>query len=183
LLVLIFVNKSKEKNMKKVTKVTKKVHFYYGLVMTLFSLLSVSTVQAHHSFSMYDRSKTEVFTGVVTSVNPGAVHLEIFFAPMNEARDGVLRDENGEPQIWSVEMGSAGMVARYGISTTGFSRGTVFSAAMHPSRDGKFSGVLVRDKKNQSILVKCPDRNTPVSERHCDSVDGATSHGEASVPW
>ena len=29
------------------------------------------TSQAHHSFSIFDSSKTRVFTGVVTRVNPG----------------------------------------------------------------------------------------------------------------
>ena len=50
------------------------------------------TAQAHHSFAMYDPDKTYVITGVVVRVDPNPNHLQIFFVPLNEARDQIIRD-------------------------------------------------------------------------------------------
>ena len=60
-------------------------------VVTAVAALNVP-VQAHHSFSIFDTSKTRVFTGVVTRVNPDVNHLQIFFAVMNDERTNVNRD-------------------------------------------------------------------------------------------
>ena len=57
------------------------------------------TAQAHHSFAMYDLNKTYVMTGVVVRVDPNPNHLQIFFVPLNDARDQIIRDKKGEP--WS----------------------------------------------------------------------------------
>src|SRR5688500_8032483 len=62
---------------------------------------------AHHSFAMYDSNQTYVMTGIVTRVDPNPNHLQIFFAPLNEARDQVLKDAKGEPIVWAVEMDTA----------------------------------------------------------------------------
>jgi hypothetical protein len=140
-----------------------------------------SSALAHHSFAMFDRAVIRTFTGVVSQVEPGADHLQIFFAPMNEQRDGVERDEQGMPIVWSLELTGAASVARYGITTTGFPPGTVFSGAFHPARDGAHAGVIYRTRDNQSVLFRCPGRNRPAPGRHCDSVEGATPHGNDSA--
>ena len=59
-----------------------------------------ASMQAHHSFAMYDLGRTYVMTGVVTRVDPNPNHLQLFFAPLNDARDqvepaGHLRTVNG----------------------------------------------------------------------------------------
>ena len=76
------------------------------------ALYAPSGVRAHHSFAMYDLSKTYVMTGVVTRIDPNPNHLQIFFAPLNDARDQVLRDGKGEPIVWALEMAAASVVAR-----------------------------------------------------------------------
>jgi hypothetical protein len=139
--------------------------------------LAAGTALAHHSYAMFDRNAIRVFTGVVSSVEPGADHLQIFFAPMTEQRDGVERDEQGKPVIWSLEMTGAASVAKYGITVAGFAPGTVFSAALSPARDGGHSGFVYRTRDNQSVLFKCPGRARPAPGKHCDSVEGATLHG------
>jgi hypothetical protein len=140
-------------------------------------LLALDTAAAHHSYAMFDRTAIRVFTGVVSSVEPGADHLQIFFAPLTEQRDGVERDEQGNPVIWSLEMTGAASVAKYGITVAGFPPGTVFSAALSPARDGGHSGFVHRTRDNSSVLFKCPGRTRPAPGRHCDSVEGATLHG------
>src|SRR5690606_39160249 len=91
---------------------------------------------AHHSFAMFDGSQVRVFTGVVTRINPDANHLQIFFAPLDDARQTVQRDDAGNPVIWAVEMAGAAQAAQQGISVNGFPPGTIFSIGLHPLRNG-----------------------------------------------
>jgi hypothetical protein len=132
---------------------------------------------AHHSFSMYDETKTHVFTGVVVRVNPDAQHLQIFFAPLNDARDTVLRDAKGEPMIWAVEMEGAARSATDGVTVNAFPRGTVFSIGLHPLRNGMRAG-----GRGKSGLFRCPGKAVPAPGKHCDSVAGATAHGAGVLP-
>lgn len=133
-------------------------------------------VHAHHSFAMYDATKVKVFTGVVTRVDPAPNHLAIFFAPMNEERTNVERDEDGEPIVWSVEMGGSAMMARQGVSVNTYPRGTVFSVAMHPLRNGEPGG------SREGGMFKCPDRTPPEPGMHCDSVEGYEAVGNEPLP-
>ena len=147
----------------------------FGLAVALAMLLAVP-VRAHHSFAMYDMRATQVFTGVVTRVDPAVNHLQIFFAPMNEERKNVERGTDGEPIVWSVEMGGSGQMARQGISVNSFPRGTVFSVGLHPLRNGEAAG------SREGGLFKCPDRTPPAPGMHCDSVAGHTAIGNEPLP-
>jgi hypothetical protein len=148
-----------------------------AVMLSLALAAFANGASAHHSFAMFDRMQTRTFTGVVSSVDPGPDHLQIFFAMMNEQRDGVVRDAEGKPVLWSLELTGAASVAKYGITVTGFPPGTVFSGALHPARDGEPAGVLYRNRDNQGVLFKCPARVRPAVGQHCDSVEGATLHG------
>ena len=150
-----------------------------GPVAVAAAILSLPAA-GHHSFAMYDRDQSIVFTGVVTRIDPDTNHLMIQFAPMNAERNGVVRDDNGEPVIWALEMQAASAVARFGITPTGFPPGTVFSAAIYPDRSGAHSGTQVMGEHSERVLYKCPNRTPPAPGKHCDSVEGATAHGTAA---
>ena len=141
-----------------------------GVALAAAVLLAPS-VQAHHSFAMYDMKAIRVFTGVVTRVDPAANHLQMYFAPMTADRKGVERDAKGEPVIWTVEMGQSGQMAKQGISVNTFPAGTVFSVGLHPLRSGQPAGA------RQGGLFKCPGRTPPAPGKHCDSVAGHTAMG------
>ena len=110
---------------------------------------------AHHSFAVYDAEKTNVFTGVVTRVNPDANHLQIFFAPMNDERKNVQRDADGKPVIWAVEMEGSAQAAAEGISVSSFPPGTIFSVGLHPLRSGEPAG----SRRDTGAVFKCPDED------------------------
>jgi len=148
-----------------------------GVTALAVSLASVAGTQAHHSFAMFDGSRIDVFTGVVVRINPDANHLQIFFAPLNEERTAVVRNDAGDPVIWAVEMGGSAQVAQDGISVNGFPPGTIFSVGLHPLRNGQSAG-----DRGESGLFKCPADTPPAAGMHCDSVEGATSHGEGILP-
>jgi hypothetical protein len=136
-----------------------------------------TSVHAHHSFAMYDTNKVYVMTGIVTRIDPNPNHLQLFFAPLNEARDQVLKDAKGEPIVWAVEMMGASIEARQGVSVNNFPRGTIVSVGLHPLRNGFPGG-----GRGKSGLFKCPPDTPPAPGKHCDSVPGAMSYGPGVLP-
>ena len=66
-------------------------------------------------------------------------------------------------------------MAREGISVDGFPRGTVFSVGLVPLRNGQRGGARVEG------LFQCPKGKPPAAGMHCDSVEGATSHGDGKL--
>jgi hypothetical protein len=138
--------------------------------------MSGPSLRAHHSFAMYDMRAVKVVTGVVTRVDPAANHLQIFFAPMNEARKNVERDRKGEPIVWTIEMAGSAEMARQGISVNTFPPGTIFSVGLHPLRNGQPAG------SREGGLFKCPGRTPPPPGKHCDSVQGHTAIGKEPLP-
>ena len=94
-----------------------------ALGATLILLSRVAPVAAHLSFAMYDQKKTYVLTGVVTRISPDPNHLTIFFGVLDESRTAVLRDGQGEPVIWSVELRASNQVARDGVTGANFPPG------------------------------------------------------------
>jgi uncharacterized protein DUF6152 len=141
----------------------------------VIALLASATLAAHHSFAMYDRSITYVFTGVVERIVPDGAHMQIVFVPLNEERTALVRDASGKTASWLVEMGGSAQGAREGITADSFPRGTVFSVGLAPLRSGQRGGARMEG------LFKCPAGKPPAAGKHCDSVEGATSHGEGPL--
>jgi hypothetical protein len=150
-----------------------------GVAFGLFAAMAalVVPVQAHHSFSIFDSTKTKVFTGVVVRVNPDVNHLQIFFAVMNEERTNVIRDAKNQPIIWAVEMAGSAAAAREGISVNGFPPKTIISVGLHPLRSGEPAG-----DRGGSAMFKCPANTPPKPGKHCDSVEGNTAFGRGALP-
>jgi hypothetical protein len=159
-----------------------------GLVAATFAAAAVvaAPAYAHHSFSIFDASQTKTFTGVVTRVNPDANHLQIFFAPMNEERKNVVRNDKNEPIVWAVEMAGSAASAQQGISVSEFPAGTVFTVSLHPLRSGEPAGA------REGALYKCPSKPPaqpggrpqaipPAPGKHCDSVEGHIQIGGGYV--
>lgn len=142
-----------------------KISMAFASTFALFVSTGAS-VYAHHSFAMYDVNKTQVFTGVVTRVDPAPNHLQIYFAPMNSERKNVERDATGEPIVWAVEMAGSAQMARQGVSVNAFPPGTIFSIGLHPLRNGETAGT------REGGIFKCPEKTPPAAGMHCNSVVG-----------
>ena len=144
--------------------------------LVCMALLAVPAV-SHHSFAMYDQSKTVVLTGAVKQLNPQANHAELHFYLLAPDRKSVAKGADGKYVEWGVEMAGAAAVAQQGISTTSFPPGTVFSVKVNPLRDGTNFG------SRTGAIAKCPmDEATkkpkmPAADKHCDSVPGHTLIG------
>jgi hypothetical protein len=143
-------------------------------------------VLAHHSFAPFDMNKTIILTGVVQRVNPDANHLQIFFTPLNTERTGGEKDKDGAYIVYSVEMAGSAASAADGISVNTFPRGTVFSVAVHPQRNGDPSGFregpLFKCPANPKSTSTPPKALPPKAGMHCDSVEGRAQLGQGRLP-
>ena len=145
---------------------------FVAVSLTLFTTVTFG----HHSFAMYDMTKSVTFTGVLTSFVSQANHAEIHFVPLG-ADGKPTKGPDGKYVEWGVEMAGAAAVAQQGITTTTFGVGTVFSVRLNPLRDGSNYGSRI------GAIAKCPvDPATnkpklPEPEKHCDSVEGRTLSG------
>jgi hypothetical protein len=126
----------------------------------------VAPAMAHHSFAMYDQTKTVVLTGVVTRFVAQANHAELHFVPL-DADGKPVRGSDGKPTTWGVEMAGAAAVATQGITVKSFPAGTIFSVKLNPLRDGSNFGSRV------GALAKCPKDKVPMPGKHCDSIEGS----------
>jgi len=154
---------------------------YWAAGAGAMALAVGSPLLAHHSFASYDMNKSVVVTGVATRVNPDANHLQIFFAPMTADRKTVERDKEGQPIMYAVDMAGSAASAQDGISVNSFPRGTVFTVAMHPQRNGDPAGF------REGPIFKCPMNDAgkaipPAAGKHCDSVAGAVKLGQGNLP-
>ena len=143
------------------------------------ALLAVPAL-SHHSFAMYDQSKTVVLSGVVKQFVAQANHAELHFYLLAPDRKSIAKAADGKVVEWGVEMAGAAAVAQQGITTATFGSATVFSVKLNPLRDGSNFG------SRTGAIAKCPvDPATnkpklPEADKHCDSVAGATLIGGAS---
>ncbi len=137
-----------------------------AVLAVVASVACVAPALAHHSFAMFDQTKTITWTGVATRFVAQANHAELHFVPLGP--DGkALRDKDGKPISWGVEMAGAAAVAQQGITVQSFPAGTIFSVHLNPLRDGGNFGSRV------GAIAKCPKGKAPEPGKHCDSVDGA----------
>jgi hypothetical protein len=132
---------------------------------------------AHHSLAMYDLKKTYVITGVIVRVDPNPNHLQLFVSPLNDARNQVIKDARNEPIVWAIELESAGVAAREGVTVNAFPRGTIVSLGLYPLRTGLPAGA-----RSRFPLFKCPVDTPPAPGKHCDSVQGSKAFGEGTLP-
>jgi len=89
---------------------------------------------AHHSFALYDRTKTLTLTGSVKSFQWTNPHVVIWLL--------VKPEGGGEPQEWGVETTSPGVLTRSGWTRNSIKAGDRVSVEFNPLRDGSHGGGL-----------------------------------------
>jgi hypothetical protein len=89
---------------------------------------------AHHSFATYDPTKTLTLKGTVKTFQWTNPHVVIWFVVQPEG--------GGEPQEWSVETNSPGVLTRAGWTRHSINPGDRVSIEYHPLRDGSHGGGL-----------------------------------------
>ena len=146
-----------------------------GLLAAVSAGFCVTPALAHHSFAMYDQTKTLVLTGVAYQFVAQANHAELHFYLIGP--DGkLMKDNDGKNVDWGVEMAGAAAVAQQGITAASFPAGTIFSLKMNPLRDGSNYGSRV----GGSAIAKCPWKTPPAAGKTCDTVKGSELLGAAA---
>jgi hypothetical protein len=141
-----------------------------GLFAVAAMGLFITPALSHHSFAMYDQTKTLTMTGVATRFVAQANHAELHFVPVGP--DGQpQKGPDGKYITWGAEMGGAAGMAQQGVTAKSFAAGTIFSIKLNPLRDGSNFG------SSRGSIVKCPAGKKPAAGKHCDSVEGSTYHG------
>jgi hypothetical protein len=122
-----------------------------ALAATLFALPS----SAHHSFAMFDQTKTTKVAGTVKEleyINPHAwLHV-------------VAMDPAGKPTTWSFEMGSVGQLTRDGWSRETVKAGDKIVVSFHPLKDGSHGGQFRTMTLNGKEVCQGGATDTPCSQ-------------------
>src|SRR5229473_4681312 len=111
------------------------------LIALIFAIVVSTPALAHHSFAMYDQTKTLTLTGKLTRFVLGANHAQLLFELVGPDGKPQL-DANGKPVVWGVETGSAKQLAGAGITVETFPYGTIFTVSLWPLRDGRNFGAM-----------------------------------------
>jgi len=113
-------------------------------------LVSLSTpATAHHSFAMFDNTKSITLTGTVKEfewVNPHAwIHV-------------MIKNDAGVAEEWAFEMGSVGNLAAVGWKKESLKPGDVITIAARPMKDGSHGG---SGQTVKNAAGECIGRCTP----------------------
>ncbi|MGE5721702.1 MAG: DUF6152 family protein [Sphingomonadales bacterium] len=99
------------------------------------ALAFAAPAAAHHSFAMFDMTKTVTVNGTIVEfkwTNPHAwMHVDI-------------ADPAGKVSTWAIEMTSPNNLVRSGWRRSSLKPGDKVSVQIHPLRNGKMGGSLVQ---------------------------------------
>ena len=107
-------------------------------------LLAPLSVQAHHSFAMFDVAAEKTLTGVVKEfqwTNPHSwIQLDV-------------TDGSGASVEWAIEGNSPNILVRQGYTSKSMQPGDRITVVIHPLKDGSSGGSLVSVKlANGTVL-------------------------------
>ena len=97
-------------------------------------VLTAPAAQAHHSYAMFDRSKTVTLNGTIRQFQWTNPHSWIQLTVPNDA---------GGTDEWSIEMGSPFELLRVGWTSSTVKAGDKVSIQIHPVKDGSKGGGFV----------------------------------------
>ena len=104
-----------------------------GIVCAIALAATATGAQAHHSYAMFDRSKTVALNGTVKQFQWTNPHSWI---------QVVVAGDSGSEE-WSVEMGSPFELTRVGWNPSMLKAGDKVIIQVHPTKDGTKGGGFV----------------------------------------
>ena len=105
-----------------------------GVILAAALVGAASPVVAHHSFAMYEPTKTLTLKGTVKSFQWTNPHVVVWVL--------VQPDDGGAVQEWSLETTSPGVLTRAGWTRQSLKAGDRVSVTFSPLRDGSRGGGL-----------------------------------------
>lgn len=112
--------------MRKTTKIA-------SILLATSCLLGFSSLQAHHSFSMFDKDTEMMLTGVVERWAFNNPHAWLYIK---------VKDESGKEVEWGFEGNAPPSLVRNGITGRTFKPGDTVSVMFSPLADGRPGGAM-----------------------------------------
>ena len=123
----------------------------YALI-TIAVLLTAGPAPAHHSFAMFDQSKSVTLLGTVKDFRWSNPHVFIQL---------LVKTDSGNEEEWSIEMTSPEHLARVGWKPGALRPGDKVTLVVHPMRDGSAGGQYISGTGPDGPFVGSP---TPTGE-------------------
>jgi len=91
---------------------------------------------AHHSFAMFDDTKTVTLSGTVKEFE--------WVNPHSWLRVTVSDEKTGKPAVWALELSSPSRLVTMGMHADSVKPGDVVSVTFHPMKDGTRGGQFMQ---------------------------------------
>ena len=131
----------------------------YRIFATLAAVLvftGIETARAHHSAAMFDAQHPRSLTGTVREFQWTNPHCYIQL---------VVRNERGEPEEWSLEMGAPVYLYNEGWRRSTVKAGDQLNVTIAPLRNGDKGGLLLKAlTADGRALGKTTDKTQEVSK-------------------
>jgi hypothetical protein len=121
-------------------------------------LQSSATAWAHHSFAMYDSTRTLELKGTVQTFEFRNPHSLLVLA---------VKDQVGVRKDYTIETNGSFYLARQGWKRDSLKRGDVIVAVIHPLRDGSPGGDLMKAvlSDGHQLIARAQPTSTPAEEK------------------
>ncbi|MGA8012582.1 MAG: DUF6152 family protein [Candidatus Acidiferrales bacterium] len=116
-------------------------------LIAIAATLTASSALAHHSFAMFDQSKSVTLQGTVKDFRWTNPHVFIQL---------LVKTEGGSEVEWSIEMTSPEHLARVGWRPGNLKPGDKVTLVIHPMRDGTEGGQYVSGTGPDGPLAGSP---------------------------
>jgi hypothetical protein len=106
-------------------------HTFLTLLVALLLWAGCGSALAHHSFAMFDMTKTVSLSGTVTNFEWTNPHAWLWVQ---------VPDDKGASQLWGLEGQAPGELTRHGWTRHSINVGDKVSVQIHPLKDGQPGG-------------------------------------------
>jgi hypothetical protein len=117
------------------------------VLVAMAAMLAAGPALAHHSFAMFDQSKSVTLQGVVKDFRWANPHVFI---------QVLVKNESGSEEEWSIEMTSPEHLARVGWRPGTLKTGDPVTLVIHPMRDDTKGGQYISGTGPQGPLIGSP---------------------------
>jgi hypothetical protein len=102
---------------------------------------------AHHSYAMFDRSRTVKINGTVKLFQWTNPHMYLWVT---------VKDDKGVDQLWGIEGSSPNSLSRMGWNKHTLDPGDKVTVELQPLKDGRNGGFFVKAMKDGKDIVGGP---------------------------
>jgi hypothetical protein len=139
------------------------------IFLTAAALLLAVSASAHHSYAMFDGSRTLMVNGTVAKLEWMNPHVFVWiYVPNPKAKDGY--------DLYAFENGSPNVLTRLGWSRTVLTAGEKITVEYWPLKDGRNGGHFLKATRAQGQVLLGAGGPNAINDQHVP-VDAASTEG------